>query len=359
MEQYDKLQKKIEILENEAIRHNKQQQKQPQQQYQQYQGLNQEFNDSNDSINMIKTTLLRGNNTSTPPPPPSVTNSPVSGHRLSLSVMPSDKEKKRTLKKLIQLSEVNATQTDGYSGSGFWTKFTQFFKYRPTVESLKEQNIYQNEPCFDTELENVVKHEDYPTIPKIVIECVKLIELKAKKKPTEGLYRMSGNHVEIQKIRFLIDGNDYECLKNIRDIHTIVGVLKLFLREIKDPLVNASEIKLFIGAARDWTLAPIKMKITVLQKLVKSLPEQNRDTLSYLLRHLHKLTRMPLQFVNSRSLAVSLTPTIFHFTVTNNADIHTTMKENEILTSCLEVMIEYDEKIFDFTSQNEFRQSVI
>ena len=56
---------------------------------------------------------------------------------------------------------------------------------------------------------------------------------------------------------------------------------------------------------------------------------------------------MPLQFMNAQSLAVSVTPTIFHFTVCDKYDIHKTLKETETLTSCTEIFIEYQAQIFE------------
>lgn len=114
--------------------------------------------------------------------------------------------------------------------------------------------LYIDEPCFDTEIENVIKHERYRTIPKIVIECIELIENKIKITPIDGLYRTSGNYVEIQKLRFHIDANQYDYLKQTKDIHTIIGVLKLFFREIKSPLIKSSELRAFIGPIREWSM---------------------------------------------------------------------------------------------------------
>lgn len=134
-------------------------------------------------------------------------------------------------------------------------KMTNWCNNRPSIEVLKKKNIFQDEPCFDTELENTMKHEVFTTIPKIVIECVDLIESQLKKSlhSIEGLYRVSGDYTKIQALRFSIDSNDYDSLKSVTNIHTLTGVLKLFLREIKSPLVKSNEIKTFIGPFSKWS----------------------------------------------------------------------------------------------------------
>lgn len=136
-----------------------------------------------------------------------------------------------------------------------WMNLANWWKSRPSVETLREQRIFFDEPCFDTELELVLKHEQHRTVPRIVIDCCDLIEQKYRRssQPVEGIYRQCGDYNKIQTLRFNIDANDYDALRRPGvDIHTLTGVLKLFLREIKSPLISVNEAKTFIGPSNQW-----------------------------------------------------------------------------------------------------------
>ncbi|XP_073835720.1 rho GTPase activating protein at 16F isoform X2 [Musca autumnalis] len=245
-----------------------------------------------------------------------------------------------------------------------WIKLSNFWKQRPSIQTLKEQNIYNDEPCFDTEIEMVLKDELHGTVPKIVVDCCQLIEDKYRKstEPVEGIYRQCGDYNKMQALRFSIDANDYNALRQPNvDIHTLTGVLKLFLREIKSPLISTNEAKTFIGKPNQWVLTELPNKLEILRRLIRSLPEINRDTLEYLFAHFNRLTKVPLQHISAETLAISITPSIFH-TVQQGArmqDIHALLKESEILSDCVKIMIEYHQKIFECTADRKHQKNRI
>ncbi|XP_037819955.1 rho GTPase-activating protein 27 isoform X1 [Lucilia sericata] len=262
-------------------------------------------------------------------------------------------------------STVGANQTTVQpSKLAAWLKLSNFWKQRPSIQTLKEQNIYNDEPCFDTEIELVLKDEVHKTVPKIVVDCCQLIEEKYRKstEPIEGIYRQCGDYNKMQALRFSIDANDYMSLRQPNvDIHTLAGVLKLFLREIKSPLVSANEAKTFIGKPNQWLLTDLPNKLEILKRLIRSLPEINRDTMEYLFAHFNKLTKVPLQHISAETLSLSVTPSIFH-TVQAGAriqDIHLLLKESEILADCVKIMIEYHQKIFECTSDRKNQRNRI
>lgn len=53
---------------------------------------------------------------------------------------------------------------------------------------------------FGADLNYVEKDEKYPDIPKFVIECIKVIEMKENIE-TDGIYRASGKKDRIDKVR--------------------------------------------------------------------------------------------------------------------------------------------------------------
>ncbi|KAL7745638.1 hypothetical protein ACLKA6_009855 [Drosophila palustris] len=282
-------------------------------------------------------------------------------------------EMSRQLSELLQ--EKRAPQISGAGGVGkrnggtpvrpsrlaAWMNLANWWKSRPSVETLREQRIFFDEPCFDTELELVLKHDQHRTVPRIVVDCCDLIEhmYRRSTQPVEGIYRQCGDYNKIQTLRFNIDANDYDALRqNGVDIHTLTGVLKLFLREIKSPLVSVNEAKTFIGPPNQWLLTELNQKLDTLKRLIRSLPEINRDTMDYLFAHFNRLTKVPLQQISAETLSISITPSIFH-TVPQGVhmnDIQQLLREGETLADCVKLMIEYQGRIFECTADRRLKR---
>ncbi|GLH06720.1 GTPase-activating protein CdGAPr [Gryllus bimaculatus] len=115
-------------------------------------------------------------------------------------------------------------------------RLKKFFNRRPTREILASKGIYKDEPVFDSHLEKVCPSRP-PFIPDFVRLCVTAIESKEENMKTDGLYRASGNLSHVQKIRLQVDQNNLCVLEAEEDVHVLTGALKLFFRELKEPLI--------------------------------------------------------------------------------------------------------------------------
>lgn len=69
--------------------------------------------------------------------------------------------------------------------------------------------------------------------------------------PQTGLYRVSGTEQLVRewKRRLLRAGGALPALSSVADIHVVCGVLKDFLRGLKEPLVTFSLHPAFLQAA--------------------------------------------------------------------------------------------------------------
>lgn len=65
--------------------------------------------------------------------------------------------------------------------------------------------LLEDEPCFDNDLEKISRHEVYGHLPKVLVECIGLLERNSDYMQTSGLYRVSGNHTIIQRLRFKVN----------------------------------------------------------------------------------------------------------------------------------------------------------
>ena len=182
----------------------------------------------------------------------------------------------------------------------------KLFQRRPTMEDLFGRGIIKNEPVFGSTLKEL-HVTDGSEVPKFVIKCISQIESGELLK-TDGVYRQSGNLSTIQKIRLQVDQGNLNCLDAVDDVHVLTGALKLFFRELKEPLIPWLIVDKLLLAANSQSR---KQKVKQMKALVQSMPQAHRSTLGYLLRHLVKVTefkdRNRMQFSN---LAIVFGPTL-------------------------------------------------
>ncbi|KAL0157898.1 hypothetical protein M9458_045974, partial [Cirrhinus mrigala] len=113
-------------------------------------------------------------------------------------------------------------------------------------------------PCIPTMTGTPVKFEEgtlanyvstsSPMIPSLVVHCVNEIEQRGLRET--GLYRVSGSDrvVKDLKEKFL-RGKTVPLLSKVEDIHAITGLLKDFLRNLKEPLLSFRLNRAFMDAA--------------------------------------------------------------------------------------------------------------
>ncbi|XP_050437352.1 rho GTPase-activating protein 12-like isoform X2 [Adelges cooleyi] len=165
-------------------------------------------------------------------------------------------------------------------------RLRKFFHRRPTMESLVKKGIWKDEAAFGCFLEQVVGTE-HPRVPAFVQRCITVIESSEENLKTDGLYRASGNLSQVQKIRLQVDQNNLSVIDQEEDVHVLTGALKLFFRELKEPLIPYHSFRKAISAGISHSR---KDKLLHFRDITKSLPAPNYDTLKFLLKHLLKVT---------------------------------------------------------------------
>lgn len=130
----------------------------------------------------------------------------------------------------------NQTATSPERQTKLRDKLRKFFVRRPTVETLVKKGIWKDEPVFGCHLAALCL-ADESTVPKFVQQVIELIESKVENMKADGIYRTSGNLSQIQKIRCQVDQNNWTLLETEDDVHVLTGCLKLFFRELKEPLI--------------------------------------------------------------------------------------------------------------------------
>ncbi|XP_053617172.1 rho GTPase-activating protein 9-like isoform X2 [Plodia interpunctella] len=189
------------------------------------------------------------------------------------------------------------------------SRLKKFFAKRPAMEVLVKKGIYKDEPVFGRKLDEVCPTEKgVPRVPNFVVACIKEIESSEENMCTDGLYRASGNLSQVQRIRLQVDQNDLGAIENSSDIHVLTGSLKLFFRELKEPLIPCA---LFDRVLAACSIKPREAKIKEFRDIIQALPQCNRETLKYLLEHLLRVTQYSEHNrMHTANLAIVFGPTL-------------------------------------------------
>ncbi|XP_066520206.1 rho GTPase-activating protein 27 isoform X2 [Hoplias malabaricus] len=188
-------------------------------------------------------------------------------------------DKRRTSTAGRQLSSNSTSEADQKKVR---TKLRKFLLKRPTLQSVKEKG-YIRENVFGCHLHNLCAQEK-TTVPSFVEKCIRMVEKRGL--GIDGLYRVSGNLAVIQKLRFRADHEDLNLEEGTWDIHVITGALKLFFRELQEPLFPYSHFHSFVQGIK---IPDYHSRVSYMSDLVRSLPAANHDTMEVLFSHLRKV----------------------------------------------------------------------
>ncbi|XP_068192206.1 rho GTPase-activating protein 27 [Antennarius striatus] len=199
------------------------------------------------------------------------------------------------------------------------TKLRRFLQRRPTLQSVKERG-YIRDNVFGCHLDTLC-HRENNTVPKFVEKCVRAVDRRGL--DVDGIYRVSGNLAVIQKLRHKADHEEQLDLEDGQweEIHVITGALKLFLRELPEPLFPFSCFDKFIAAIQVQDYA---LRVSYMRDLVRSLPLPNHDTMELLFKHLRRVVEhKDANRMSVQGLAIVFGPTLLRPQVESaNMTIH-------------------------------------
>ena len=94
-------------------------------------------------------------------------------------------------------------------------------------------------------------HSTQQDIPLIIRSCVRVINLYGLHH--HGIFRVSGSQVEINNFRDSFERGDDPLADttDASDINSVAGVLKLYLRELREPVFQIQYFDHFMELARE------------------------------------------------------------------------------------------------------------
>ncbi|KAK3591137.1 hypothetical protein CHS0354_040201 [Potamilus streckersoni] len=195
--------------------------------------------------------------------------------------------------------------------------------------------------------------DEVPMIPGIVIHCVN--EVVSRGLNEVGLYRVSGSGRQVKELREKFSkGKGLPNLSNIDDIHVITGCLKDFLRTLKEPLVTYNLWKDFVQAAENPNK---KVREEGLYQAISRLPQANRDTMAFIVRHLQNVAQSRECKMPISNLAKVFGPTIVGNSVPepDTAQMFSETKDQSIVMErLLEISADYWEVFLNVEDENMY-----
>uniref|UniRef100_M3ZFW5 BCR activator of RhoGEF and GTPase n=1 Tax=Xiphophorus maculatus TaxID=8083 RepID=M3ZFW5_XIPMA len=169
-------------------------------------------------------------------------------------------------------------------------------KFTSREFSLKRMPSEKPMGVFGVKISTVTKRER-SKVPYIVRQCLEEIERRGMEEV--GIYRVSGVATDIQALKTAFDTNnkDVSVMMSEMDVNAIAGTLKLYFRELPEPLFTDELYPNFAGGI---TLTDSVAKESCMLNLLLSLPEPNLVTFLFLLDHLKRVAEK--ESVNKMSL---------------------------------------------------------
>ncbi|XP_052403789.1 rho GTPase-activating protein 12a isoform X5 [Carassius gibelio] len=235
-------------------------------------------------------------------------------------------KKSRDIKKSVSMD--NAEQKKK-------TKLMKLLTGRPTLQAVKDKG-YIKDQVFGSSLSSLCQRES-TTVPLFVSMCIEQVEKNGL--GVDGLYRVSGNLAIIQKLRFAVNHDEKVDLEDSKweDIHVTTGALKMFFRELPEPLFPYAFFNNFISAIK---MMDYRQKVQAFKDLMKQLPRPNHDTIQALFKHLKKVIQhVDENRMTTQSVAIVFGPTLLRPEVeTANMAVHM-VYQNQIVEL---ILMEYE-----------------
>uniref|UniRef100_A0A8C5RY04 Rho GTPase-activating protein 29 n=1 Tax=Laticauda laticaudata TaxID=8630 RepID=A0A8C5RY04_LATLA len=209
-------------------------------------------------------------------------------------------------------------------------------------------------------------------IPFIIRKCTSEIESRALN--VKGIYRVNGAKSRVEKLcQSFENGKDLVELSEL-NAHDISNVLKLFLRQLPEPLILSRFYNEFIGLAKESqninkeldrkqmrpklnkqqpVCIELNRIILKIKDLLKLLPTANRNTLQFLLAHLCRVSEHSDENkMSACNLGIIFGPTLIRPRETDATLSLSSLVDYPYQARMVELLITHYEKIFDTAQEH-------
>jgi len=175
----------------------------------------------------------------------------------------------------------------------------------------------------------------YKRCPALVSRMIEFLE-RSEALGMSGIFRVSAGQGDVMRLREAYqDGTDPEpIIAAITDLNIASHLLKLYFRELPDPLLTHERYTAFVEAANN---------VAKIAEICASLPREHLYTLQYLMKFLKKIAaRSAENMMTSRNLAVVFGPTILSPSPTSSAATAAAVQAEPVIQVCQTMIDSYD-----------------
>ncbi|XP_033982634.1 rho GTPase-activating protein 12b isoform X5 [Trematomus bernacchii] len=238
-----------------------------------------------------------------------------------------DSKKNRVMKTSVSMDSSDQKKTR--------LKLKKFLTRRPTYQAVRDKG-YIKDQVFGCSLTSLCQREN-TSVPNFVTMCIDHVENTGLS--IDGLYRVSGNLAVIQKLRFAVNHDETLDLNDSKweDIHVCTGALKMFFRELPEPLFTYGSFEDFVEAIKS---SDYNQRVNSIKDLINKLPKPNHDTMQGLFEHLRRvIDHGEANRMTTQSVAIVFGPTLLRpETETGNIAVHM-VYQNQIVEL---ILLEYE-----------------
>ena len=140
---------------------------------------------------------------------------------------------------------------------------------------------------------------------------------------------------------------NYKHLERCKSVGVLTSALKMFLRELPQPLIDGSVVNSCIALKLSEGLKSNRKTLSKeLRKQLNELPDLNYNLLEFLFLHLKRVVDNKENKMNSPSLAIIFGQNLISNQTKENSNIDQILLEAEKINSFIEMLITFAEDIF-------------
>ncbi|XP_044315394.1 GTPase-activating protein CdGAPr [Drosophila rhopaloa] len=234
--------------------------------------------------------------------------------------------------------------------------FRSFILSRPSRRRLKQSGIYR-ERVFNCDLSEHLLNSGQD-IPMVLRSCAEFIENYGV---IDGIYRLSGITSNIQRLRRAFDEERVPDLGNPemkQDIHAVSSLLKMYFRELPNPLCTYQLYDNFVEAIQ-VKADEADERLRLMKETVLKLPPPHYRTLKYLAEHLYKVSQHHERTgMTDKNLAIVWAPNLLRSPALESGGV-AALRGVGVQAVVTEYLIRNCHNIFDALEDHPARQCMV
>ena len=150
--------------------------------------------------------------------------------------------------------------------------------------------LAQSRPLFGVPLAEALETPSHVQngLPIVVAQCLRFLYEHGL--GVEGIFRVPGDRALLNELRTAYDAGDRVDLATVRDPHAVASLLKMYLRDLPEPLIPEALYDPLLETQTDPALAPAAAHARI-RELLATMPAPNTHVLQHVIAFAAELAR--------------------------------------------------------------------